>query len=166
MRSPNFTTLLFFFGLGVCPLLMGLLFFWSAGQTNRLACKRLESTHVNCQIERAFLGIIPTDQATLSRITGTELTSSCDSDGCTYAIDLITADEVVPLSNLSTSDLKGVEAEKERIDNFLNDTEAKLIEFTSGPAWIGMLLSTPFILVGGIITAAGIVALKTGFRIE
>lgn len=160
MKNIDYASLLFFLGLGICPLLAGLLFFWAAGQSSSVTCTRLETTHVDCRIERTFLGRIPSDQITISRVTGTELTTNCEDDGCTYAVDLIANDDVVQLTNLATSDLESIEAEKERIDDFLINTEATSVEFSSGPTWVGMLFTLPFIALGAFITVRGI---RTGF---
>lgn len=156
MKNIDFPALLFFFGLGVCPLLAGLSFFWTAGQSSSVTCARLETSHVDCHIERAFLGLIPTDESTVARVTGSELTTNCEDNSCTYAVNLLTQEDVVPLTGLATSDLDSVEAEKERIDNFLNNTEAQSIEYSSGPTWVGMALSIPFMVMGGFITTKGV----------
>ena len=151
MKNRNFSRLLFFLGLGVCPLLMGGMFFFISGQVSTVTCTRLETTHVDCHIERAFWGRIPTESFTVSRVVGTELTTHCD-DGCTYGVNLVTSsDEVTALTNLNTSDLDGVAAEQERVDAFLNDTAAPSLTYSSGPTWMGIILSIPFILMGGFI---------------
>ena len=64
----------------------------------------------------------------------------------------------------ATSDLENVEAEKERIDAFLTNTEAKSIEYSGGPTWIGMLLSLPFIALGSYITIRGVRSFLAQFR--
>ena len=145
-----------FVALGICPLLAGLGFFWISGQRNLVTCARLESTHVNCRIERAFLGLIPSEELVISRVTGTKIETNCGDDGCTYAVYLLSDEQEVALSDLSISDLDSVEADQERIDEFLNDPEFDSLEFTSGPAWFGMLFSLPFALLGGFITVRGI----------
>ncbi|MDX1523120.1 MAG: hypothetical protein R3264_15950 [Anaerolineae bacterium] len=162
MKNINAAAIIFFFGLGVCPLLIGLTFFWTTGQSSTITCTRLETTHVDCRIERAFLGIIPSEEVTVSRVTGTELTTTCEDNSCTYAVDLLTDGEAVAvLTGLATSDLESVEAEKERLDEFLNNPAETSLEFNSGPAWLGMLISIPFIVVGGVITGRGIKAILT-----
>ena len=163
MKNNYFPALLLFFGLGVCPLLAGLLFFWSAGQSSLVTCTRLETTHVDCHIARAFLGLIPTEEFTVTRVTGTELDINCEDNSCTYAVHLLARDEVMPLSNLATSDRESVAAGQARIDAFLSNTEAKSIEYSSGPAWSGMALTIPFILLGGYVIIRGTRAFLTKF---
>jgi hypothetical protein len=156
MKNIGFPALLLFFGLGICPLLAGTAFFWASGQSSVVTCTRLETIHVNCHIARAFLGLIPTEEWTVSRVTGTEMTTNCEDNSCTYAVNLLTNNDVVPLTNMATSELESVEVEQARIDNFLNNSEAKSIEYSSGPTWIGMLLSLPFIALGGFVTIRGV----------
>ena len=163
MNKSNVLALLFFVGLGICPLMMGLGFFWAAGQSSVVTCTRLETTHVDCQIARAFLGVVPSETFAVSRVTGTELTTNCEDNSCTYAIDLVTNEMVEPLTGLATSDLASVEAEKERLDIFLSDTASTSLEYSTGPTWIGMLLSLPFIALGAVVTGRGVKAFFAKF---
>lgn len=156
MDNTNFANLALFLGLGICPLVAGLLFFWASGQSSVVTCTRLETTHIDCRIERAFLGLIPTDQFTISRVTGTELATTCEDNSCTYAVDLLANDDAVQMTNMATSDLESVQAEKERIDEFLANTEATSLEFSGGPTWIGMLVTIPFIALGSFVTIKGV----------
>ena len=161
MNKDNLTAVILFLALGICPLLAGLAFFWGAGQRSTVTCTRLETNLVDCTIERAFLGLIPTEAFTVARVTGTELDTNCEDNSCTYALLLVTEDEAVPLGTLATSELENVEAEQARLDEFLANTEAASLAFTSGPAWIGMLITIPFILLGAYITIRGIRAFLT-----
>lgn len=155
MLNNKLYAALFFFGVGGCSLLAGLGFFWVSGQRNVLTCTRLERTHVDCRIERAFLGLIPSDELVITRVTGTEIVTECD-DGCTHAVHLLSDEQAVPLSDLAISDLDSVEADQERIDEFLNDPEIKSLDLSSGPAWVGMLFSLPFVLLGAGVIGWGI----------
>ena len=156
MLDNKLHALILFVALGLCPLLAGLGFFWVSGQRSVVTCTRLESTHVDCQIDRAFLGLIPSDQLTITRVTGTEIETSCGDDGCTYAVNLLSDEGFVPLSDLAISDLDSVEADQARINEFLDDPESDFFEYRVNPAWLGMMISLPFILLGVLVIGAGL----------
>ena len=161
MKNDDFVPLIVFLGLGICPLFFGLYFLWITGQNTQVSCTRLETNHINCQIDRAFLGRIPSETISIEKVTGTDMTTTCDEGSCTYAINLLTDTEIVQLTNLSTSNLDSVEAEKEQLDYFLADTEAQSLDYNSGPTWLGMGISFIFTIVGGFMTLLGIRSLLT-----
>ncbi len=155
--AKNSTAILIFIALGLCPLIMGGLFFWAAAHSTLTTCTRLETTHIDCQIEWFFLGGIQTDEVTLTRVVDTELVTNCDDGSCTYAINLLTEDgDFFPMTGLSTSDADGVSAEKEQIDAFLVDTTAPSFTTHISPSWTGMLITLPFIALGVLIITFGI----------
>ncbi len=134
--------------LGSLSLLAGLLGIWGAGQVSTLSCSRLEPTHVNCELERAFLGIIPSRHTSLERVHEARLGIECP-EGCIYWVELVTDQTVVPLTNNRTPDQDSVLVDKQPIDTFLKNSEVESLEYSLGPAWLMMMISVPFALIGG-----------------
>lgn len=161
MKNIDFAAVLFFVALGVCPLLFGLYFFWASGQQNLVSCTRLETQHIDCQIDRAFLGVIPGETVRVNNVKGTEVSTTCEDGSCTYAIHLLTAETAVPLTVLPTSNQSGIEEEQARFDQFLTDIQATSLAYQSSPSWLALVISALFSVAGGFMVLRGIKAAVT-----
>lgn len=149
MKKLNrFNAIVFAFALLV--VMMGLAFVWIGGQVSRLSCTRLAGRPVECQLQRYFLGLLPTGRRALPPVTGSEVKEDC-LDGCRYWIELRTGAGPVRLTTFSSYNRSGVRADQKRIEAFLHNPELKLFEHAGSPSWAMLVTSTPLLGVGGFL---------------
>ncbi len=122
-------------------------------QTTELNCRRVESTQVNCSLERTIFGYTVHSQE-LYGLQRVQLAERTDSDGdLIYRVNLYTRDGVVPLTPYSSNNFRRNVNHAEEISRYLRGPEAKL-----------NLVDRPgvFWLITGVLTIAGAATIITG----
>ncbi len=135
-------------GTGILATLLGLTFIWLGGQVSSLSCTRLETTRIDCQLQRQFLGAISANQQVLIKLSGTELKEDCD-ESCTYWIELLAEDKNIRLTPFSSYNQSAVQVEQQYIDDLLNNSDLTSFKHVSKPSWMLFLSGIPLIGVGG-----------------
>ena len=83
-----------------CGCLMGYFF----GQQTTLNCLWVEPMQIECNMKKSWLGLVPLGEESVRGLEGAMVDESCDEDGCTYRVELDTADGIVPLTSFYLSD--------------------------------------------------------------
>jgi hypothetical protein len=142
-------------------LILGLIFIGAGifmtfifGQLGELSCTRQEPSSYQCTHAKKIFGLIPWHEEELAIIQRASLAESCDSDGCSYRVEMITADGGVPLVAYYSGGTGAHERESkkiEQINDFISDPDAEKLELKAG--LFEMLLSflPLFFVVFGVI---------------
>jgi len=141
-----------FFGVGA-------LFLSGAGQISILTCERVETTQINCILDRNLLGVIPLGEEPVFGLHEAEVTTSCredDDDGgtsCVYSVNLITSQGVVSLgSQISSGEYDSKVRTVRQINNSINNLETPSFSTQYDDIGIQLMPIAIFLLVGlGII---------------
>lgn len=149
MKSINWFNLLGFISAVSC-LGLGLLFIWMGSQISHLTCTRLESSHVECRLQRRFLGLITVNQQSLPKVTAAELKENC-TDGCLYWVELVTDEQAVSLTRFTSYNRGGVAAHHQQIVAFLNEPARPNFELNGSLSWLLLICSLPLLAVGSFL---------------
>jgi hypothetical protein len=94
------------------------------------------------------MGKVSLGQRTLEGVSGASVGESCDSDGCTYRVDLSTAEGPVGLSGFYSSGRGSKELLAQQINDYVAETEVKTLEVqTEGTGWI-VVFTAIFVFAG------------------
>ena len=151
------------FGLAFCSC--GLIFFLVFGQSYTLRCSRPEPSQVSCVRERRWLRSVATGSERVDGLSQAWVGESCDEDGCTYRVELATAQGEMPFTGYYSSgyDEKAVVASE--INTFLADPRIPELEVRSDAGLFGFLLPAIFIVVGlGVAVASATSVLRFFLR--
>ena len=149
MRKINWLNL-FLFSTTLFTILLGLVIAWVTGQVSRLSCQWIETQHIDCRLQRHFLGFIPAGERELNKVSGVELREDCFDD-CTYWVEVSTEAGSVSLTRFGVYSRNRMAAEAQHVADFLNDSDRKTLEHVSPPAWLGFFAGLFLIVVGGVL---------------
>lgn len=125
-------------------VLGGLLAFWLFGRSIAVTCTRLELREVRCDITETSFGLT-VRRATALNPQQAIIEVNEDSDGDTYRVALVTAQGVVPLTDVWSSDGAFSQTETQ-LNQFLQDSAAKTVSVAQAPSpWIYLF---PFCFCG------------------
>lgn len=79
-----------FISMLITVLMLGFFTFIFAN-TVQMLCQYQPDETFNCIIEKRLLGYLPTSRRTVVGVTSARTVESCDSDGCSYRVELQTA---------------------------------------------------------------------------
>lgn len=165
MRKKSTTPILIFL-FGMIFLACGGLSSYFFAQVTDLNCTRVETAQFRCEKVTRWMGRILFNRESISDLTGADVEESCDGDGCTYRVVLLTTDNAaVPLTDFYTSG----EAEKQelaaQINAFVDDRERNSLNIKGDAGLLGILLPLVFAGIGALIALIGIfTALNSQFR--
>lgn len=137
----------FFFGLMFT--VFGFLFLLIAAHRTQVTCSRIEPQVVDCTIQSSWLGWFPQAPRTAGSVQQAVVTDSCDSDGCTYRVELLTAGGIEPLTNSYSSGFEDKRRYAGQVNNYLASGASEPLQFTSdlGMGWF-VLVPILFVLIG------------------
>jgi hypothetical protein len=156
-------------------LILGLIFIGAGifmtfifGQLGELSCTRQEPSSYKCVHATKIFGLIPWQEEELATIQRASLAESCDSDGCSYRVEMITAADTVPLVAYYSGGTGAYERESkkaEQINDFISDPNAEKLALKAGLS--DMLLSfLPlfFVVCGAIVFISGLRSFLENFN--
>ena len=148
--------------IGLAFFSCGLLFFVAFGQSYTLRCARPEPSQIRCTRERLWLRAVSTGSETVEGLSQAWVAESCDEDGCTYRVEMATAEGQMPLTGYYSSgyDEKAIVASE--INTFVADSRIPDLEVRSDAGLFGFLFPLIFVVVGLGIALAGAISV---FRI-
>jgi hypothetical protein len=154
MRIGRVVSAVFFgFIFSACGCLFSFIF----GQDTTLTCQRVETTQVECLKESKWLGQVSMSEASIQGLEGAWVAESCDEDGCTYRVEMDTADGRVPLTSYYSSGARSKHETADRINAFLRNPAEGSLTVKSGAGLLGLLLPFVFVAVGPIVAFSGLV---------
>ena len=130
-----------FFG---CGLLLIVIF----GQSYTLRCSRPEPSQVSCTRERRWLRTFETGNERLTGLSRAWVGESCDEDGCTYRVELDTAEGQFGLTGYYSSGYDEKRILASEINTFLADPRIETLEVRSDAGLLGFLLPALFMTIG------------------
>lgn len=144
--------------VGLAFVACGSLFVFVFGQSYTLDCVRLETRQFQCTRHARWLNLVPLGSRDIDGLSGAHVTESCDSDGCTYRVDLDTAEGPVALTEYYTSGYDDKVVIASRINSFVVDTGVETLSIKADAGLFGTIFPFIFVLVGLVIAVAGIVS--------
>lgn len=154
--------------LGLAFTIGGFLFLLIAAHRTEVTCSRVEPQLVNCRIQSSWLGWFPQTPRTAADVQQALVDENCDSDGCTYRVELLTGSGIEPLTNAYSSGFDGKQQTANQVNNYLAGGSNEPLQFTSdlGMGWF-VLVPILFVLIGlaSLAAAAARLVLRlTGLR--
>jgi hypothetical protein len=129
----------------------GLIFLLFMAQRTDLDCRRVEPNLMNCQVKTSLLGLTPIGTQDISGLIDAEVAENCDSDGCTYRVELHTTRGKMPLTSYYSSGEESKRALADKINRFVQEgsTESISLRVYAGEGFglIG-LIPIAFMLLG------------------
>lgn len=135
--------------IGLMFMIIGIFFMFIFGQTTDLSCAKNDVGKTECTKTVKFLGVVPLSTGEFRDVYRAEVEESCDEDGCSYRVVLMTIDGQRPMTSYYTSDWSGKEQIAAQINTFIGATANRgpfFIQEQSG-LWPS-LFSMIFVLVG------------------
>jgi len=146
-RRPIIPAVLYGLAFTACGCLFSLIF----GQAATLTCTRVEPSQIECVRESKWLGWLPVSSASLQHVQGAEVAQSCDDEGCTYRVELSTAEGTVPLTSYYSSGSQSKQETADRVNAFLKDLRESSLTVKSDAGLLAFVLPLVFVLVGPLI---------------
>ena len=102
---------IFFLFLGMLgTVLFFALFIFIFANSVQMACQHQQDRTYTCIIEKKLFGKVTTSRRIVSGVTSARVDKSCDSDGCSYRTELVTADgSSAPFNDVYTDNAPVVE---------------------------------------------------------
>jgi len=151
-QRANSSTFLILFGFifaaaGICA---GAFF----GQTSTLDCRRLESTVVDCRLQRDLLGM-PVSETEIGQLESAWVDVSSDSEGDTYRVVLQGPNGETPLTSFYSSSRPGKDETVEAINRFIGNAAETSLKIEQSEWWI-FVLTAFFVGIGFLAAAWGV----------
>ena len=166
MRRSRSTSPIGMILFGLAFMAGGVLAVFVFGWIGELSCSRPEPMTVDCVRSSKLFGMLLPREEQLPGLRSAYLSESCDEDGCSYRVDMVTAEGTVPLVNYYTG---GIGAHTNQLDKvnqiniFLNDREqSELILAASTGDKVLSALPLLFLVIGGAALLAGLRRLVVG----
>jgi hypothetical protein len=153
-NNPLFHSLL----IGLVFTVVGGGFFLLAAHRTDLSCQRMPPNQTNCTIQASWLGFFPQTPRLAADVQTAEMAENCDSDGCTYRIELVTTQGRVPLTNVYSSGYEGQARFATTLNGYLAADSPESFELRTdfGMGWM-VIVPVIFTLIG-LAAIAGVIA--------
>ena len=140
-----FKTILF----GLLFMIISLVSIYIFGQVTHLTCNKDQNNAVQCEAEKKLIDIVSLSKRKFSNVTNAAVESSCDDDGCSYRVLLMTSEGQEPLTVYYSSGESAKQNMADQINVYAKSTgisEELTMQDNSG-LWAS-LMSFAFMLVG------------------
>lgn len=127
------------------------LFFFIFVNSNLMVCNRQADGTLACLIEKRFMDRIPVSSRLVKGVTGAQVADSCDSDGCAYRMELVTADgDSQPFDDVY-SDRGPANQYTSQVNQFIKQGDSKTLTIQQPvQLWVVLLLAGLGLLFLGI----------------
>lgn len=162
---PEISTIL----LGLAFFFCGLLFMLVLSVQVDLSCQRTAAERVDCERQTSLYGIVRLGGGTVYDVLSASVAESCDSDGCTYRIELITPSGLVPVTGMYSSGWEAKQRFADEINDFLADTGASQVELrfrNLSDAGLVVLVPVLFTPIGWGVFLAAVVRAYWASRLD
>lgn len=160
LKANNLGLPLFLTLFGLPFFLVGLAVSLFLGKLTQLKCNRLEPTQVACQLVSSGILNTRTTEIPVGALQGAEIETSRDSDGdATYRVALITRQGRLPLTDSYSAGLgTNHQQNVNQINAFLSRADQENLVIQQDDRWLAFIFGGIFMLVGGGVTAGGLLA--------
>lgn len=145
---------------GLLFLGVGILAVFIFSRIGELSCTRLEPSYFTCVRNTKLFGIVPFGEDELPTIRQAYVSESCDSDGCSYRVDMVTDEGDISLVDYYTGGMGAYNRQTEKvtqINAFVNDSNVETLDIGAGLSEILLsFLPMLFVFVGAGICIAGL----------
>jgi hypothetical protein len=161
-RDPDYLIMTF---LAVLFVGIGLLTAFLLGKVSTFSCARADDAD-RCVLRQNWMGIAPLKETRIEDLQGAQVETSCDDDGCTYRVLILTARQNFPLIAAYSSGQQSKERMVDQINAFVKDRSIPSLEVRDGGGF-WMIFPLIFLVVGlGMAVKPLIAALRTIFPSE
>ncbi|MFN2190337.1 MAG: hypothetical protein ACK2T3_16365, partial [Candidatus Promineifilaceae bacterium] len=137
--------------IGAAALLIaGLFLAFVSGRGFALSCGRIESTLLDCTLERNWLGFIVSSRKPLDGLWRARVGQVCDTDGCSMFPELDTETGSIRLDSGSSSKLQPNQDIVDSINAFLSDPAAQELDIGSDFR-LSKMFAPAVLIFGGIV---------------
>ncbi|HCU58067.1 MAG TPA: hypothetical protein DF984_07605 [Anaerolineaceae bacterium] len=133
---------------GLVFLIIGLVFMFVFGQISELRCEKPQLYVVQCSLEQKFLGVFPVSSKTFLDVNDAWVETSCDDDGCSYRVVLLTSDGQQPMTPYYSSGLGAREDMAWEINSYIQAEGTAPLFLTEKSGLFFALFAMIFVLVG------------------
>lgn len=127
--------------------LAGAFILYITGIETTLTCTRLSANQVNCTAHDRWLGVADLGTRPFEAVRRASVADNCDSDGCTYRVELDTERGWQALQEVYSSGREDKESTAGAINAFLQDRGRETFTITQSMGW-WVLFSLAFCLPG------------------
>jgi hypothetical protein len=114
----------------------GLFLTFLLGQISTLSCSRVEDAD-RCVLSVKWMGLASLKEIRIEGLTGAQVEESCDNDGCTYRVVLVTARQTLPLAAAYSSGKAGKSEIADQVNAFTRDRSIRTLNVkTGGGFWL------------------------------
>ncbi|MBI4927217.1 MAG: hypothetical protein HY835_05585 [Anaerolineae bacterium] len=113
---------------------VGFIFLYLAGRITDIHCVRGDGRQ-GCVLDTTWMGLVPLNQVRLPEMVKAEVEESCDEDGCTYRVNVVTGQRIFPLGEAYSSGRAGKEETAAQINAFIRDESIPTLDASSGGGW-------------------------------
>jgi hypothetical protein len=135
--------------LGVLFILISVVFIYIFGQVTKLTCNKPQPKVVRCVSEKQLFGFFTISTKVFEDVNRADVETSCDDEGCTYRVLLMTVDGQQPMTGYFSSGQGSKQNTAYQINTYIDSMESRetlKIQENSG-LWAA-LLSFAFLLFG------------------
>ena len=144
--------------IGLAFVGMGLVFVFVFGQITELSCEKPKVNVTQCTLERKFLGILTVSTKEFSDINDAWVESSCDDEGCTYRVMLLTSMGQQPMTGYYSSGESVKVRMAREINQYIQSEDFAPVFMSDKSGMFFALFALIFVLVGlYIIIMKGII---------
>jgi len=134
------------FGLGF--VVLGMVFVFVFGQITEFRCEKPKVNVTQCTLDRKFLGILSVSQKEFADVNDAWVESSCDDDGCTYRVALLTSEGQQPMTGYYSSGESAKANMAREINNYIGSEDDAPIFLTEKSGLFFALFALVFVFIG------------------
>jgi hypothetical protein len=125
---------------------VGLLLTFFMGKVSTLSCNRVDEAD-RCVLRVNWMGLAPLKETQIEGLLGAQVDESCDSDGCTYGVLLVTPREPLPFGSGYSSGKADKTELADKINAFAKDRQIRTLTVRTGEG-LWLIIPLIFIAVG------------------
>ena len=128
----------------------GLLLSFLLGKIFTLSCHRADNAD-RCVLRVTWLGLTTIKETHIEGLQAAQVEESCDEDGCTYRVVLVTTLQPLPLTDFYSSGESEKQILADKINDFAGNREIRDLEIRQGG---DLLLIVPIVFLAAAIWLA------------
>jgi hypothetical protein len=132
------------YALSVIFVGVGLLVLYLVGQTATLKCIRAGETQSQCTLTTTWMKLSRLKEVTFSPLVSATTEESCDDDGCTYRVLLLSSTGSLPLTSVYSSGYESKQKIADQINAYVQNTDQKSLEIETNS---GFWIIAPFVFI-------------------
>lgn len=147
--------------VGLIFALAGVFMLYMLGIETTLTCQRISANQVNCTAQDRWLGVADLGTRSFEAVRYASVAENCDSDGCTYRVELDTEHGWLPLQDIYSSGRDEKQAVASSLNIFLQDRGRETFTITQSLGWWA-LFALCFCIPGVALMLGGLWSMVRG----